>query len=370
MQIHELNNRRPVNEIDLVGPTSIFNVGKQVLKNPKAFINSAELGAAEKAANQASAASSAEKLSNPGAVRQALGARTYNVGAGAKPNVTTAQQLQTVKSNPAVQSQVKNLSSQWKAQSAQIRKATKPVTEDTKGFNPRDVTNPTYASVLQSIQSRDAAAAAAPSTATSSKQPYQVPGAGTNPTPAAAAGYKTGAPTTGSPANATDQAEAKMKLEKDLTVWKEQFKQWTDQRLSAPGVTMDAVRKDGPTAEALNKALSNVAVAAQSGNPDLENSAVEEYLNLAIAGIQAYVNNSQQSAAPARGAVAAGGAPQDENEMIAQIQQQLEKLGITKSQLTALGTLLAQLNGGKTNINDTGNPALNAIINLTGLKVQ
>jgi len=345
MQIHELNQRQQINEVDLAGPSSIFNVGKQVLKNPTAFASSSALGAAQQAAAQSSAQKSAEVLSKQG----------YTVGGSTKPTVTTAQQLQTVKANPAVQQQVKNLSSQWLKQSEQLRKI-RPVSEAVAQFNPRDLTDPKFASVLKAIQARDAAAKPALPGKSMPMQPYQVPGAATSPTPAVASGYKT---------PAADQAKKNIELEKNLTVWKEQFQEWSDQKLASQGVTMNMVRQDRVTADALNKAMTNVAVAAQSGDPKLENSAVEEYLNLAIAGIQAYVNNSSRPTTAKSSAVAAPSAQPND-----QIKQQLDKLGITKAQLEELGTAMAQANRGSNIINNTGNSVLNAIAQLAGMKIR
>jgi len=354
MQIHELNKRQQVDEVDLVGPNSIFNVGKQVLKNPAAMTSSSALGAAQQASAQASAASSADKLAAQG----------YKVGGSIKPPVTTAQQLQKVKSSPAVQAQVKNLSSQWMAQSAGLKKATTPVSEAVAQFNPRDLTDPKYASVLKAIQARDAGAKPSAPGKAMPTQPYQVPGAGTTATPAAAAGYKTAAAPT-----AADQAKKNLELEKDLTVWKEQFKQWTDQRLATQGITMDMVRQDGPTAKALDSAMTNVAVAAQSGDPNLENQAVEDYLNLAIAGIQAYVNNSQQAAPRAGGGVGPAAVGADDQQ-VQQVLKQLEQLGISKTTLGQLGKLVAESNRGSYVINNTGNPFLNIVADQAGLKIR
>lgn len=117
MQIHELNQSQQINEIDFVGPGSIFDVGKQVLKNPAAFTSSSALGAAQQAAAQSSAQSSAQKLAKQG----------YTVGGSVKPQTTVTQQLQANASNPAVQQQVKQLATQWVKISG--AKRAQPVTE-------------------------------------------------------------------------------------------------------------------------------------------------------------------------------------------------------------------------------------------------
>lgn len=321
MQIHELNNRQRVDEVDLVGPNSIFNVGKQVLKNPAAMVSSSALGAAQQAATQSSAATSADKLAAQG----------YKVGGSIKPTVTTAQQLQKVKASPAVQSQVKNLSSQWMAQSAALKKSKQPVTEaeSVVPVDPRDITDPKYASLFRAIANKEAEA--------KGNEPAQQ-----GPAPEA-------------------------ELEKRLTILKTQFKTWSDPRLQAGGITIDEVRKKPDTQRMLDSALANVAVAMESGNENLEKQAVEEYFNIAIAAIQAHNQNTGQQALPAPRASSVTGTAANEEQ---QVLQQLEQIGITKTALASLGKLMAQSAKGSTVINDTGNPFLNAVANMAGITIR
>jgi hypothetical protein len=321
MQIHELNNRQRVDEVDLVGPNSIFNVGKQVLKNPAAMVSSSALGAAQQAATQSSAATSADKLAAQG----------YKVGGSIKPTVTTAQQLQKVKASPAVQSQVKNLSSQWMAQSAALKKSKQPVTEaeSVVPVDPRDITDPKYASLFRAIANKEAKA--------KGNEPEQQ-----GPAPEA-------------------------ELEKRLTILKTQFKTWSDPRLQAGGITIDEVRKKPDTQRMLDSALANVAVAMESGNENLEKQAVEEYFNIAIAAIQAHNQNTGQQALLAPRASSVAGTAANEEQ---QVLQQLEQIGITKTALASLGKLMAQSAKGSTVINDTGNPFLNAVANMAGITIR
>lgn len=320
MQIHELNKRQQVNEVDLVGPNSVWNVGKQVVKNPAALVKSSALGAAQQAAHQASAATSADKLAAQG----------YKVGGSIKPTVTTAQQLQKVKANPAVQSQVKNLSSQWMAQSATLKKAKTPVAEAAvPPMDPRDITDPKYASLFRAIAKKEAEA--------KGNEPEQQ-----GPAPEA-------------------------ELEKRLTILKTQFKTWSDPRLQAGGITIDEVRKKPDTQRMLDSALANVAVAMEGGDENLEKQAVEEYFNVAIAAIQAHNQNIGQQASAASGPSSViGTAATDEQQVL----QQLEQLGITKTALASLGKLMAQSAKGSTVINNTGNPFLNAVAKMAGITIR
>lgn len=337
MQIHELNRKpkvvgeQSVNEVDLVGPTGIFAVGKQVgkellSKNFKSLYNSPALAAAQQAAAQQSAAASAQKLTNPGAFRRAMGNQAYQVGSGVKPPVTTAQQLQAVNANPAVQQLVKNLSSQWASQSATLKKSqpkTTPVTEAPEiRFNSRElVNNPQYANILKALQ-----------------------------------------------AKGIDPA-AEIELEKQLSAWKREFSSWADPRLATGGVTIDTVRQDPETAKLLDQALSKVAVAAQSGNANLEKEAAEEYFNIAVAGIQAYIQNTKNAAGSQR-ATAAGGATANPASTDNDILTQLQTAGIpvTKVSLEKLGQLMAVSSGSNT-VRDTGNEVLNAVARLAGMRV-
>jgi hypothetical protein len=321
MQIHELNQRRQINEVDLVGPNSIFNVGKQVVKNPAALVKSTALGAAQQAAAQSSAASSADTLAAQG----------YKVGGGIKPTVTTAQQLQTVKSNPAVQQQIKNLSSQWMAQSAALKKSKQPVTEAESivPVDPRDITDPKYASLFQAIAKKEAEAK------------------GNEPAP--------------------QGPDPEAELQKRLTILKTQFKTWSDPRLQAGGITIDEVRKKPDTQRMLDSALANVAVAMESSNENLEKQAVEEYFNVAIAAIQAHNQNTGQQVSAVSGLSSVAGTANDKEQ---QVLQQLEQLGITKTALASLGKLMAQSAKGSTTVNNTGNPFLNAIAKMSGMAVK
>ena len=331
MQIHELNKKskniseQQINEIDLFGPQGITAIGKQVWNNKKALYNPAELGAAKQAAAQDHAAGSAEKLANPSAFRKALGNRTYNVSSTKTP-VTTAQQLQAVKANPAVQSQVTSFASQWASQSAALKKAQlsttpAPVTEAAIAeFDPREVANdPKFQPVYQDLKKQT----------------------GFDP-------------------------KAEIDLEKKLTNWEQNFKSWMDPKLAAGGIGVDDVERDPATAALLKKALTKIAVAAQSGNANLEKEAVIEYCNIAIAGIQAYNTNTQQKqpAATTGGSTQTGTAAEEDPVEI------LRKSGLTLTQTQIDDIAAAMVRAGKGKvINNTGNPVLNALAKVAGFQV-
>ena len=362
MQIHELNKSQQINEVDLVGPTSVFNVGKQVFKNPAALVKSSALGSAEQAAAQASAEKSANVLSKQG----------YNVGGGIKPAVTTAQQLQAVKANPAVQQQIKNLLAQWKTQGAAIvtrlRSQKQKIPEAVVISKPEQTKDPAERKLLDLLYKQQAQQAQQKKSAPVGKgtqmpiQPYQVPGAGTNATPTAPAGYANQSAPAPTPA---DQAA----VNQDLEEYALAFAQWMDQRLATRGATMDMVRRDAVTNKMLSDLLTKIAI-ENIANPAsaAASAAIEQYLNVAIAGIQAYVNNTSSDQTPVAGStVSSAATPQSADD---QLKQQLDKIGITKSQLGALGTAMAQANRGSNIINDTGNSLLNTIAQLAGMKIK
>ena len=308
MQIHELTQRQRVDEVDLVGPTGIFAVGKQVLKNPKALYNSPALAAAQQAAAQQSAAASAQKLANPGAFRRAMGNQAYTVGGSIKPTTTVTQQLQVVKSNPAVQQQVKTLAAQWMNLSGAIR--TQPLPEAViSAFDPN-----TLSAEYKSIY---------------------------------------------------DKTKAISDLDKKATRIKNSFQAWSDPLLKTGNISMDVIRQNAETEKLLDAAMNNVAlVAALGSDPKMEKTAVEQYMSLAIAAIQTAVQNVAPAKQPASPR-SSGGGPTD-----AEILTQLQNAGVpvTKVDLEKLGQFLISSSGSNT-VGDTGNPALNAVLKLAGMRV-
>jgi hypothetical protein len=106
-----------------------------------------------------------------------------------------------------------------------------------------------------------------------------------------------------------------------------------------------------------------------SGDENLEKQAVAEYFNIAIAAIQAHIQNTgQRQSSVSAGATTAPGATTADEEQ--QVLQQLERLGITKTSLGTLGKLMAQSANGNATLNDTGNPLLNTIAKLAGMTVK
>lgn len=354
MQIHELNQPRKsqVNEVDLVGPGSIFNVGRQVLKNPKAFINSAQLGAAQQAAAQASAAASAQKLANPNAVRRALGNPAYNVGGSLPTTVTLPQALQAVMQNPAVQQQVKNLTAQWQAQAPTVVTAARTRQNISEAIgNPEATKDPAERKLLDMFYQQQAAKAAAAKSG----------GTGTAPeTP-----EKPVVPT------ANDKAVVNTQLQDIASA----FERWSDPRLSianvpgVPPITMNQIRDNSAYKQALNDQLTKIAIQsfADPKSP-ATTQAINTYFNRAIAAMQTEVKNRQASdSTAARPAASTGQAAENDIEVLNLLQQQ--GISVSRADLQKLGQLLATANNGNYGIRNTGNAMLNAVARLAGMRV-
>jgi len=336
MQIHELNQRpKKVSEANIFGPMGLAATARQVVKNPASLFKSSALGAAEQSAAQASAAASAQKLVAQG----------YQAGGGIKPQVTLTQQLAAVKSNPAVQQQVKNLTAQWQKQGAAIvakAKSKQPIPEAAVAItNPETTKDPQDRQLLDFIYKQQAAKG----------QPVAVPGT---------------APATPQP-DSTDKAEVNQQLEEFALA----FAQWSDARLTTGGVTMDTVRQDPAVNKALSDQLTKISIESIA-NPAsaATTAAIEQYFNTAIAAIQTTLNNSQPRTARTRTAAApaAAAATAPANvDLLTQLQQQ--GVSLTRAELEKLGQVLTTANGGSNVIRDTGNELLNNIATVAGLRV-
>jgi len=329
MQIHELNKKTQLNEVDLVGPNSIFNVGKQVLKNPKAAINSAELGAAQQAATQASAAASADRLANPNAVQRALGDRAYTASGSAKAPSTPQQQLAQVQANPAVQQMIKNLAAQWKTQGAMIAtkiKASKIA--EAIAINPATTKDPADLKLLAAIQKQEAGQSDAPV-----------------------------AP------------DVRTKTNQKLNEFSAEFQNWADPKLRAVGVNLNAVLQDPWAAKTTQEILTKLSIESLANPESAATTAlVEQFFNVVIATNQAQQQQGAQGARQAR-AGAPAAAPGAEQADDAAILKQYG-LNMSTSQLDALASAMRRADKqGLGTVRNTGNELLNALVRAAGYKV-
>jgi hypothetical protein len=345
MQIHELNrpSKPQVNEVDLVGPNSILNVGKQVLKNPAAVTSSSALGAAQQAASQASAAASAKKLAAQG----------YNVSANRPVQVSMPQVLQAVQQNPAIQQQVNNLTAQWLTQAptvinavrmantarmASAANARRNVPEAVVIGNPEATRDPAERRLLDVYYQQQAAK-----------------------------GEVTGtAPETPATPDADDRSAVNSQLQDIVS----EFTRWSDSKLATGGITMENIRSNPQYKKMLEDQLLAIAIQSLADpKSPAATQAINAYFNTAIAAIQTEVKLRQSGASQAAIGNTAGQAQPatDDTEVLNLLQQQ--GISLTKAQLQKLGQLVASANNNNFNIRNTGNPIMNAIARIAGLRV-
>jgi hypothetical protein len=278
------------------------------------MFSSAQLGAAQQAATQAAAAKNAEKLANPNWIRRALGNPAYTVGGSVADPVTLPQSLQTVMQNPAVQQMVNNLKAQWQAQAPTVVNAARRRATDT--------------------------APAAPAASSSA--------------PAASAG-------------AADTSAVDTQLQDVESA----FQRWSDSKLAISRINMDSIRSNPAYKQALSDQLTKVAVQSLADpKSPATTQAINTYFNTAIAAIQAEVKNKGTATAPAsttaQSASAAGSATPTDAEILTLVQQQ--GVSLTKAELEKLGQIMTSATGSNV-VGNTGNPVLNALARLAGMRV-
>lgn len=300
MQIHELNNRKKSRQIQ-----EAPQIWKSLTSNTAA-------AQAKQSATQQTAAKLADKLAKQG----------YTVAAG----TSLQQQLQATQSNAAIQQQIKSLGSQWAAQSAALKKSS--VTETAVAqFDPRDLEDPKYASVLKALQAQ-----------------------GVNPT------------------QQTQQPSAQnLQLEKQLSRWKLEFNTWAKTRLSNLGINVDVIRRDPEIQKMLDSALSEIAVAAQSGNAKLEAQAVNDYFNAAIAG-NIFVRSGGASTAPGVAPVQSSQKPTASTFGDMDVLNR-NNIQLSADQMQALNLAIRRDLKGGSAIRNTGSTVLNALARAIGLQV-
>lgn len=337
MQIHELNQPRKSNitEVDLVGPGGIFNVAKQVFKNPRALGSASALGSAEQAAAQSSAQASAEKLAAQG----------YTVGGSRPPRVNLAQTLQAVQQNSAVQQQVRQLTSQWMSQAPQavnnVRARSVLPEAAVVIRDPENTSDPAERRLLDLFYQQQASRGQVSGTTPGENQRPAEP-------------------------DAADRTAVNKQLQDIADV----FATWADSKLSVPaeGIDMRALRADPQYQQTLSNQLTRVAIESLANpNSPTATKAVNEYFNLAIAAIQTEVNN-RKSAQGGQTARAAATAPQEQDTQVLTLLQQ-QGIPVTRANLEKLGQIMANSSGSNT-IRNTGNPILNAIARIAGMRIS
>jgi len=371
MQIHEMFQRKPINEVDLVGPSSIFNVGKQVLKDPKAWVNSNALGAAQQRASDQYAKDLAPQVAklaqaNIAPLAKQLAQGWKQIGAQLHPPIATsatpatknfAQQAVGYNKNVTTNAPAGSPATQYKSPVQPVSGAlkTQPTTVATKK-QPAIANNPKQNAPSQPSElNRDGSITIAGG---QGQAPSRLRPGDPNYNAVLAAIQK------GNPATVNEDAASDYRTE---------FINYAKQVLGARGVDVKALRNDPNTNIELNRILDRVISTYR--NPANQQLAVEQYFttvlskwneiqadstkyNKAFPNGQKPVNRSGTSSTVTPGEV-------DQN-----YKSQLDRIGITPAQLSALGRLASDAAKGNPNSNSTGNPLWDSVLKMAGMEVK
>lgn len=317
MQIYELNNKKRPNkdQVDEVFQDA-FNLGRQLIANPKSMLSTAGMAQAKQAATAQSAAQNAGKLSKQG----------YTTAAAPK---KPAEVLQQVKANPATQQMIKNLVAQWKQVATQLTGS-------------------------KTTTSEAVATAPAPTAATPQTQKIAVPASNAQyaQRPGGYAQVNTNAPLAYPGPQKTQQP-----VQTQATIANE-FTKWATERLTA--LNADDWDSDPATVSSL-KTLANKI----SANPTNSDNDIIEYFNQAIAANIASKNARR-----------AGFYQQSQPQQTAQGQTQQKpqditaQAGLTPQTLQGLGAVLRKADQGSMTMPRTNNPVADAMFQQMGFKLK
>jgi hypothetical protein len=265
--------------------------------------------------------------------------------------VTLPQALQTVMQNPAVQQMVNNLTAQWQAQApavidsvkmthtakmASAANARRNVPEAVVINNPRTTKDPQERQLLDLYYRRQAERGEVTDIDSAAPQKPAAP-------------------------DSADMAAVDTQLQDIASA----FARWSDSKLATRGITMDSIRSNSAYKQILNDQLTTIAIQSLADpKSPAATQAINTYFNTAIAAIQAEVKN--KGTATAQSASAAGSATPTDAEILTLIQQQ--GFSVTKAELEELGKIMTSSTGSNV-IGNTGNPVLNALARLAGMRV-
>jgi hypothetical protein len=371
MQIHEMFQPKPINEVDLVGPSSIFNVGKQVLKNPKAWVDSNALGAAkQQAADQygKEIAPQVAKLAqgNIAPLAKRLAQGWQQIGSQLPPPVAAPATPSTTASTSFGQRATgyKNTTTNAPAGS--------PVTQYKSPVQPTSGTLKTQPTTVATKKQ--------PAIANTPTQPNGSQPTGVNPDGSiTVAGGRGKAPGKVLPTDPNYKSLlAAIQKGNPTTVnedaagdYRSEFIKYARKVLGAQGfrgVDIEAISKDANTNTELNRIIDRII--ATYRDPAKQQLAIEQYFTTALSKwneIQAdpvkYDKAFQGSGGA--GSAGAGATPQDPE---AELKDAINRVGITQRQLAQLGAAAIAANKNSTAFSSTGNPFWDAIIKSSGLR--
>ena len=325
MQIHELNNRKKQDKEQVQEAPQLWNLGKEIVKNPSALLTNRGMAQAQQNAAQQTATGPAAKLSQQG----------FTTAAGPK---KATEILPQVKANPATQQMIKTIAAEWQKQAAAL--SGQPV--------------------------KEAVVAPAPTaTPTATQAAYKAPTTGYAQRPAGYAQTTINAPVANKP-QATSTPAVQQNLQAQQAQQSQakilqQFTTWANTILTALTVDPDTISRD-PNVSSTMKALANKIAA----NPANSTNDVIEYFNLAIAANiadnRARRAGFYQPQAGSQGQTAAGQAPAKPEDITRQA-------GLSTPLIQGLGAALIKADKGSMSMKRTGNPLADAMFQQMGFKL-
>jgi len=366
MQIHEMFQPKPVTEMDLFGPTGIASVGKQVLKNPKAWVNSNALGAAkQQAADQygKEIAPQVAKLAqaNIAPLAKRLAQGWQQIGSQLPPPVAAPATPSTTASTSFGQRATgyKNTTTNAPAGS--------PVTQYKSPVQPTSGTLKTQPTTVATKKQ--------PAIANTPTQPTEInpdgsitvsgsKGKGTGKILPTDPNYKSflAAIQKGSPTTVNEDAAGDYRSE---------FIKYARKVLGAQGfrgVDIEAISKDANTNAELNRIIDRIVATYQ--DPAKQQLAIEQYFTTALSKwneIQADPTKYDKAFQGAGGTSSAG-ASATPTDPESELRDTINRVGITQRQLAQLGAAAIAANKNSTAFSSTGNPFWDAIIKSSGLR--
>lgn len=317
MQIHEISQPAALTEVDLVGPSSIFNVGREALKDPKSWIDSKALGAAQQRA--------ADKF-----------------GKAYAPALAKAAQAN-------IAPMAKQLAQGWKAIASQL---------------PAPVASP---ATVPGTAAKAYAQQPAGYKAITTNQPAGLPNKQYKPPVQPTSGAVKTQPTVVQKSLANTKEPVTEDAAGD---YRQSFINYAHKTLGARGVDTEAMAKDANTNLELNRAVDRII--ATSRNPSQQQAAVEQYFTTALTRWneiqQDPVKYNKAFPGGQRSIARAGtGASATPGSMEQEIKDTLGRLGITSAQLSGLTKVALDANHGSSDVKSTGNPVWDAIIKSAGM---
>jgi len=367
MQIHEMFQPKPVTEMDLFGPTGIASVGKQVLKNPKAWVNSNALGAAKQQAADQYAKQLAPQVAklaqaNIAPLAKQLAQGWQPIGSRLPPPVTTP-------ATPASTAATKNFGQQAPGYKNITTNAPagSPATQYKSPIQPTSGTLKTQPATVATKKQ--------PAIANTPKQPT-----GVNPDGSITiAGEKGKAPGKVLPTDpnykallAAIQKGTPATVNEDAASdYRSAFIQYADKALGARSISTKVLRNDPSVNQALNPILSQIVATHQ--DPAKQQLAIEQYFSTVLTKwneiLQDPIKYNKAFPKPP-GSGSGAGASATNGEVSTTLRDTLNQAGITQRQLTQLADAAIAANQGSPAIRSTGNTLWDNILKSAGMRLS